>query len=409
LVRQAGLSLRGAAAALAVFANVAGNSSPGPTPCATTLRSWILRLGYARLTGPLSHEVRWVWLIDHTLQIGATKLFVIVGVPLENVPFGVRPLQLADLHLVAMVPMDHSDGERVAEALETAVARTGVPRQIVADGGADLQNGIARFQTLHPETTSIPDVAHYAANQLKFFWEKDPRWQTFTRTMNETSAAIRQSRSAHLLAPKLRNKARFMSTGKFVRFGRILVRKLQATDPDPDLMRHYAWVSRYAEELSAWDEQQEIVHILLRQVRQEGLSARTKTLVEAEWQHGGVIVNPTTVALCHRLRTYLTRCGRGVAAGERLVGSTEVLESAFGVQKRLSGDQVHSGLTALSVGLGAMFGQATREQMREEVDRVPEKAVERWARQTFGPTVQWLRRKFFNATAPTTNMLPNPA
>jgi hypothetical protein len=404
LVRRAGLSLRGTAAALAVFADVAGNSSPNATPCATTVRSWVLRIGYAQLTRTLPHDGRWVWLVDHTLQIGDIKLLVIVGVLLDDVPFGIRPLQLADLHLVAMVPMARSDGPRVAQELENAVVRTGVPRQIVAD----LQNGIARFQALHPQTASVPDVAHHAANQLKFFWEKDPRWQAFTRTMNETSSAIRQSRWAHLLAPKLRNKARFMSVGKFVQFGRILLRRLQAAEPDSDLVRHYGWVSQYAEDLSAWDEQQEVVHILLRQVRQEGLSARTEALVVAEWRHVGVSSHPTTVALCHRLRAYLSCCGRGVASGERLVGSTEVLESAFGVQKRLSGDQSQSGLTVLSVGLGAMLGASTRESLRADVDRVPAKAVERWGERTFGRTVQWLRRQFFHSPAPTANMLPNP-
>lgn len=222
-MRHAGLSFRGTAAALAVFASVTdATPSTHPTPCATTIRSWLLRLGYAHLTRPLSHDHRWAWLIDHTLQIGSTKLFVIVGVPLGGVPFGVRPLQLADLHLVAVVPMEGSNQHRVDEELEKAVARTGVPRQIVADGAADLPTGITLFRGRHPETTSVPDAAHHAANLLKFYWQKDPRWQAFTRRMNETAAAIRQTRSAYLSAPKLRHKARYMSVGAFVRFGRML-------------------------------------------------------------------------------------------------------------------------------------------------------------------------------------------
>ena len=191
----------------------------------------MLRLGYAQLTRPLSHDQRWAWLIDHTWQIGDTKLFVIVGVPLDQVPFGIRPLQLADLHLVAMVPMAESNQQRVAEELEKAVARTGVPRQIVADGGADLQRGIERFQTTHPQTTAVPDAAHYAANLLKHYWEKDSQWSAFTRRMSETATAIRQTGSAYLMAPKLRNKTRYMSVGKFVRFGRIVLRKLQEAEP----------------------------------------------------------------------------------------------------------------------------------------------------------------------------------
>jgi hypothetical protein len=93
--------------------------------------------------------------------------------------------------------------------------------------------------------------------------------------------------------------------------------------------------------------------------------------------------------------------------GERLVGSTEVLESAEAVQKRLWRDQSQSGLTMVSVGLGARLGEATAEQLRADADRVPEKAVQNWARRTFSKTVQWLRRQFFRPVSATTNAEPN--
>jgi hypothetical protein len=406
-VRHAGLSFRGTAAALAVVA-AADPTVPASraTPCATTVRSWVLRLGYAQLTRPLAHEHRWAWLIDHTLQIGSCKLFVIAGVPLDRVPFGVRPLQLADLQLLALVPMESSNQQRVAEELEKAVARTGVPRQIVSDGAADLQQGIARFQEQHPHTASVPDVAHHAANLLKFYWENDPRWQAFTRQMSATTATLRQSRSAHLLAPKLRNKARFMSVGKFVRFGRIVVQQLAEAEPNAALVRHYGWVSEYADAVSAWSEQYAWVQALLRQVRVEGLFARGAALFEEAGEQLGPSDHPVTVALRNRLRAYVGRWGRGLPVGERLVGSTEVLESAFGVQKRLARDQAASGLTVLSVGLGTLLGAATPAQMQADAERVPAKAVDHWAQRTFGKTVQWLRQRFFGRGTPPTNAEP---
>lgn len=391
-----------------MFAAVGDNALSFPAvPCATTVRSWVLRLGYAHLSRPLSHDHRWAWLIDHTLQIGSTKLLVIVGVPLDRVPFGVRSLQLADLHLVALVPMTESNRDRVDQELEKAVARTGVPRQIVADGAADLPQGITRFQERHPLTAAVPDAAHHAANLLKFYWENDPRWQAFTRRMNETATAIRQTGSAHLLAPKLRNKARYMSVGKLVRFGRIVLRKLSDATPSAEVVRRYGWVSEYADAVSAWGEQHDLVQVMLRQVRVEGLFTRGEAMLDEAWPRLGVSDNAVSVALRNRLRAYVGRYGRGLPVGERLVGSTEILESAFGVQKRLSGDQSESGLTVLSVGLGAMLGETTPEQLRADADRVPEKVVRNWAGRTFGKTVQWLRRQFFRPISVSANSVPN--
>ncbi|MGL5094262.1 MAG: hypothetical protein ACRDD1_01645 [Planctomycetia bacterium] len=368
----------------------------------------MLRLGYAELTRPLSHQARWVWLVDHTLQIGDTKLFVIVGLPLDQVPFGIRPLELADLQLIAMVPMADSNQQRVAQELENAVARTGAPRQIVADGGTDLQRGIEHFRKTHPETTSVPDIAHHAANLLKHYWETDPRWSEFTRRMSETASAIRQTGSAHMMAPKLRNKARYLSVGKFVRFGRIVLRKLQEAAPDAEVVRRYGWVAEYAESLRAWSEQMELVQATLRQVRVEGLFSRGEAVFDEEVERLATSENEVTRLLRNRLRAYVGRYGRGLESGERRVGSTEVLESAFGVQKRLSRDQSASGLTALSVGLGAMLGESTPEQMKSDAERVPEKVVENWARQTFGKTVQWLRRQFVGEASGAEKSVPNP-
>ena len=269
-----------------------------------------------------------------------------------------------------------------------------------------MQRGIERFQTTHPQTTSVPDAAHHAANLLKHYWEKDPQWSAFTRRMSETATAIRQTGSAYLMAPKLRNKARYMSVGKFVRFGRIVLRKLQEAEPNTEVVQRYGWVSEYAEALRAWSEQMELVQAMLRQVRVEGLFTRGEAVFDEEVERLGVSDNAVSHLLRHRLRAYVGR-GRGLPVGERLVGSTEVLESAFGVQKRLSRDQSESGLTVLSVGLGAMLGESTPEQMKADANRVPEKAVENWARRTFGKTVQWLRRHFVGDASSPTNAVPN--
>jgi hypothetical protein len=76
LVLQAGASMRGAAAGLSLIAARLGLDVAMPSYSA--VRSWLLRLGCHALTCALPSGV-WVWLVDHTVQIGACKLLVIVG------------------------------------------------------------------------------------------------------------------------------------------------------------------------------------------------------------------------------------------------------------------------------------------------------------------------------------------
>jgi hypothetical protein len=165
-----------------------------------------------------------------------------------------------------------------------------------------LHKGIRRFQERQPRTASVPDVAHHAANLLQHYWEGDAHWLSFTQRISETAAAIRQTGSAYLLAPSLRNKARYLSVGKFVRFGRMVLRKLRDAEPSALVVRRYGWVSEYAEALSIWDEQDELVQAMLRQVRVEGLLTRGEAVLDEEWERLRVSDNAVTVALRNRLR-----------------------------------------------------------------------------------------------------------
>ena len=146
LVLQAGASLRGAAAGLSLIA--ARLDLDVAMPSYSAVRSWLLRLGCHALTCPLPGGV-WVWLIDHTVQIGAGKLLVIVGCLGNEAALGERPLRQSDLHLIGLALMEHATQETVAVELERAAKRTGAPRQIVSDQGSDLNGGVKQFQQQH--------------------------------------------------------------------------------------------------------------------------------------------------------------------------------------------------------------------------------------------------------------------
>ena len=136
-------------------------------------------------------------------------------------------MQLSDLQLVALVPMEKSNAALVEAELEQAVQRTGRPRLIVSDQGSDLKKGIADFQSWYPRTAYVPDVAHYGATLLEHAWDDEPRWQQFIKELQSTSAQLRQTKSAYLLAPRMRAKARFMNVHVQLRFARRVLKLLQ--------------------------------------------------------------------------------------------------------------------------------------------------------------------------------------
>jgi hypothetical protein len=393
LFLQTGASLRGAAAAFAVF--VRHFHLDWPVPSFTTIRAWVLRLGCYALLRPMPQDVPWLWIVDHTIQIGVQKLFVVVGCPLPDVPFGQRCLALADLQVIALVPMEQSDQHRVATELAKAAQRTAAPRLIVSDQGGDLVKGIAHFQQKHAHTLAVGDIAHHGANVLENRWEREPHWQELLRRLSATNQQIRQTADAFLLSPTLRNKARFMNVGPLLRFAGRVLKLLQRPIPHAQAQQRYGWLLDYAEDLAGWLEQYDVVAKTIQHVRLHGLQAGTLAELERAW--GPASTHPGTQMVRGHMRAYVTKHVRQAAPGETLVGSSEVLEAAFGKLKAKLGVRGTGELTGLALSLGAILGQHDADDVQEALAAVPEKKAQGIIRRLFGPTLCWLRHQLFGA------------
>jgi hypothetical protein len=366
-----------------------------PVPSFTTLRAWVLRLGCYALLCPLPQDVPWLWIIDHTIQIGAKKLLLIVGCPLADVPFGQRSLSLADLRLVALVPMEQSNQHLVAAELEKAVQRTGPPRQIVSDQAADLTKGIAHFQQRHRSTAAVADVAHHGANVLENRWERDPRWAEMLKQFGQTNQQVRQTADALLLSPTLRNQARFMNVGPLLRFARRVLALLKRQTPNERAKQRYGWLLEYEEDLAGWLEQYDVVDKTIKRVRLHGLNAGTLAELEKEW--GTLSERTGTKMVRGHLRVYVSRGVRQTQQGETLAASSEVLESAFGKFKAKVGQNGKGELTAMARSLGAILGNHDEEEVRQALDAVPQKKAEGLIARLLGPSFRWLRHQLLGA------------
>src|SRR5207244_11809595 len=126
------------------------------------------------------------WIVDHTIQTGSLKCLVVVGIRLaaweakRADPNSLAALEHHDLSVWMLEPVEKSDGLTVHQQLQELSRQTQViPREVLSDCGADLQNGIGRFCAEHPQTTAAKDVSHAAANAVKRELNHDPQWAAF--------------------------------------------------------------------------------------------------------------------------------------------------------------------------------------------------------------------------------------
>jgi hypothetical protein len=403
LVLRCGASLRCAAAVLAWLGSVTGRDDLSPH--GSTGRLWLMRLGLAALTRPKAVAEDWAWLIDHSVQIGTCKCLVILGIRLSELPEG-RALGHRDLEPIALVPMAGSTKQAVAACLEEAADRTGAPRAILDDHGADLHGGVEIFRAAHPGTVEVYDITHKAACLLKARLEGDERWGSYNTALGQAKVRVQQTELACLVPPSQRSKARFMNVGKLVDWG---VETLALVD-DPArleslgitaarLRERLGWLEGYRAALGEWSGYQAVIDGALDFVRRRGL------YIGAGFDLAAAL--PAAPGSAGELREQLihfVRCESLKArVGERLPGTTEVLESCLGKLKALEDGQSKSGFTGLVLSLGAMVSDWTAASVREAPERCRVRDVLDWCRRRLGQSVQSQRRQAYGPLNGATN------
>ncbi len=395
LVLEAATSLRGSARVLEIVLNFF--ALPQPSPSWYSGRLWLLRLGYYKLMRAKEKATDWVWIVDHSIQLGVEKCLVILGVRLsESTVPGV--LRYEDVEPIELVPVKHSNGEVVYQQLEAAASKTGIPREIVADGGSDLKAGITTFCAHHEQTCYVYDIKHKTALVLKHELEGDQRWQVFIQQAAQSKRALQQSELVHLAPPNQKSKARDMNLGALVRWGRNTLGFLehQKREPDTDydqtkLTEALGWVSEFAVEIQQWYVVIQLTEKVESFIRHQGIYPNCHRELERDLTED--LKEPRAQEVARQLIEFVRQEALKARGQEHLLGSSEVLESAFGGLNRIEKDQSKSGFTGLVLSVAAMMSETTEKVVAKAMEMVPVKKVIQWCHDNLGESVQSRRKK----------------
>jgi hypothetical protein len=405
LVLKAACSLRGAGAVLELLSGLWPDLER--TPVANTGQRWLLRIGLYELTRPKAAADDWVWSADHPVQIGATKCLLIVGCRLSVWRTLERPLEHRDLEVIALEPVEHSDGATVERQLQAACDRTGiVPRAIPSDEGTDLKKGIAAFCQHHPGTAATLDIAHRAAQHLERELEHDERRAAFTSAAGGAKQRLAQTPLAHLLPPALRTKARFRNIEPLVEWGQKTLRYLDpplpvaGVAPDVDaLQTKLGWLADYRDALAEWSQALDVIARTLTGVRTAGYHRRAAADLRARRATTDAPAPGESPSMAARLATalldFVATQSAAARDGERLLGSSECLESLIGTGKRLERQPSQSGFTKMILGLAAAVGEPTQDSLRQAFGQVNTGDVITRCQHPLGLSVQSPRREAF--------------
>jgi hypothetical protein len=366
----------------------------------TTSRMWLLRLGLAQLQQPVVKAADWVWLLDHSVQLGRERCLAVLGGRLSELPHG--PLRRCDLRLLHLKVMRDPNKNSNYEQLQGVLQRTGPPRAVLSDHGADVLGAVRLLQQDLGQSSGLDvyDIKHRVALALKERLETQPRWAEFVSAVGQARNAAKQTEWAFLLPPVLRTKSRYLNLGELMRWATrttwLLEHKPKALAEHGDLERleeKLGWLLDYGPELEAWRGWYQVAARAEQGVRNRGLYRGAE--VDLRRRLEPVAQAGPGKQMAAELVAFVAEQSKGLQPGEWLPGSTQVLESCFGTLKVLEKDHSRSGFTSLVLGLGALLGRVTKEVVRQALASTPIKAVRRWCAENIPQSLQSKRAQVY--------------
>lgn len=361
-------------------------------------RLWLLRIGLFELQRPKVQADDWVWIVDHTIQLGTIKIFLIVGLRLSQWEAQDRgPLQHHDLQIILLEPTEKSDGDLVEVQLERAAQVTGVPRAILSDGCRELNKGIRQFREAHPEVAGLNDLKHKLALLLEGELKHDPRWAAFLQTCAQVRKKTQQTAWAFLAPCATKEKARFMNLGELIRWAAKVRVFLDHPQFPPEwelgadrLEELLGPLRQHDAALTEWHELIGLIEQSMDEVRQQGYHRGLKRTLRRRLLPARA---PAAQRFARQILKFVGEQSAQAHCREHLPGSSEVLESLIGKGKRLEGQQSKGGFTRMVLGMAAAVVQPTVEYIQQAFDQVKTKDVTQWARDHLGTSLQALRRQ----------------
>lgn len=372
------------------------------TPSINSGKSWMLKLGYYNLTKKQIIADDWIYMIDHSIQLGKEKLLLILGIRAKDLPKN-RALRYEDTEIIDLQPVKTSTGKIVYEQVKEVFKKTGVPRAIVSDKGSDINLGVKKIQEENPNTVHIYDLKHKIALIIKKILEADNEWSEFKLFANFVAKKLQNTVIAGYRPPKQKEKARYMNIEGLVRWGdkiliqyEILQQKQTKTEEEIKLEAIIKDIAKFKQSIASWVEMVLVFELIEKFMNIHNL--QNDSYEKFHELHGHILSKIKTAkarGFATQVLSFIKEQQKVCNKNERLLHSSQLIESLFGKLKSLEKEQSKSSFTSLILSIGAVVTKTTSDVLKKALETVNVNMINEWSNEKIGTTIQAQRKKLY--------------
>lgn len=378
--QDASMRFRGISSAMQVLHQEEKNR----LPCHEICIQWDLKIGLYKLNRPKQVSANWIWIVDHVIAEGATKCFAVVGIRSDILhQRNDWTLSLQDLEPFGLIPMHRSTGEEVSKALYNISKKTGViPRSILSDRGSDLCLGIREYQKMTGNNiVALYDVCHKIAREYEKLFSNDQDWSEFKEKANYSKKQLHCTSDVSFAPPAQRKKARFLNVDIIIDWALKILNYNGSWDNKT--YEKLKWVYSYEKQIMIWHQWVEIGKYVRDQLRISGFGFNTEKILSQRLSSLPMVESAQQLA-CN-LIDFVSQESNKLAVGERVPGTTEVIESLFGYFKQVKNGMWDSngGVGRLILTMASRVGELTSELVQQALNDIRQRDLCEWLKNSY--------------------------
>ena len=390
-------SLRGSAMNFKIFASALRKGLPRWT----TIQNWILRFGLYKLLKPLPKRKDWIWIIDHTINFGVKKCFVVLAVSHETFEKKNYQLQHKDMEVAVIDIQKKATGERVAKVLNELRGEIGNPLQIVSDKGSNIKKGVEIFKKKSKKTIITYDITHKVSNELKKILNGNPRWNLFINKIADTKRKSVNTVMAYLAPPKPREKSRWLNLDFNLKWAETilknkhLLRPGRLTKEQQKFRELFGWLDEFEEDIKEWRLLLDVVDEAQKEVKRNGLSKKTNYNFKKLTEKIGV-GNPIIEKIKLKITDFLISETASMKDEQILLGTSDIIESVFGKFKIFSAKNPMKEIGRSVLTMPILTSEVTIDEVKTAMETISDKKLSEWLESNIETSLFAKRRKAYS-------------
>lgn len=375
------------------------------TPTHVTIRNRALKIGYYELTRKKMKSDDWIILLDHSIQFGQEKIFVVLGIQENSFLKLKRPLQYTDLETLIIKPAKTWNGKLVMCEIKKLQKDIGLIKYAVGDYGSDLKKGLRLAGITH-----IRDLSHLISLLIEKIYKKDERYEGLKKSMSLMRNKFIQTDIASIVPPKSRKKSEYQSFDKTIKWAQkslyLINNTLNNSKKKKELKKEFdpktltrikkelSWINSYKELIIELSEIKSAVKEIEKKIKHSGLSLASiksaeKSLLKSQSKNGKLLKT--------KLLTKLHEQFELLPDIDTILFSSDILESAFGKYKNRVSENSMASVTNLMLIIAAFTCSLTKEKVNECIENVKISDIKKWSQDNVGTSLHKQRSILLSA------------